>query len=339
VSSAQAGPPPAVHYATPPAAQDGARTHCPANGAKSVSARAYADNHADRPPVRIIDLAKSFVAQPVLEGISLDVHRGKTTVVLGPSGSGKSVLLRHIIGLLKPDAGEVWFEDERVDRMAERQLRELRARIGFLFQLSALFDSMTIRENLEFPLKERTKLKRSDRLGRIHASLERVDLRNVEHKRPAELSGGQQKRAALARALMLEPEVMLYDEPTTGLDPIRAAEIDALINKMKRELGVTSVVVTHDLASAAHVGDHIVLIDAGHVLASGTMDELRRSDHPRVQAFLTGDGARFVDGCDHDDPLDGPAANADRQHRNPRDHLHTAPGADQDADARKTNTP
>ena len=251
-------------------------------------------------PVRLREVRKSFGSQCVLDGMSLDMERGKTTVVLGPSGSGKSVLLRHIVGLLRPDSGEVWFEDERVDTKSERGLRELRTRIGFLFQLSALFDSMTIAENLEFPLKERTKLKRSARLERIRESLARVDLRGVEGKRPAELSGGQQKRAALARALMLEPEVMLYDEPTTGLDPIRAAEIDALINKMKRELGVTGVVVTHDLASAAHVGDHVVLIDSGHILAQGTMAELRASTHPRVQAFLTGDGARFVAGCDDD---------------------------------------
>jgi phospholipid/cholesterol/gamma-HCH transport system ATP-binding protein len=243
---------------------------------------------------------KSFDGAVVLEDLTIDFERGKTTVVLGPSGSGKSVLLRHIVGLLTPDRGEVHFEGHRVDTMKERELRRLRERVGFLFQLSALFDSMTVQENLEFPLRERTKMRRQERLDRVRENLRRVDLSGAERKMPSELSGGQQKRAALARALMLEPEVMLYDEPTTGLDPIRASEIDALINKMKAELGVTGIVVTHDLASAEHVGDRIVLLDGGHVLADGTMDELRRSEVPRVQAFLTGDGARLVPGSERD---------------------------------------
>jgi phospholipid/cholesterol/gamma-HCH transport system ATP-binding protein len=243
-------------------------------------------------PVRLFDIHKAFDTKVVLDGISLDVQKGKTTVVLGPSGAGKSVILRHIVGLIKPDAGSVELLGCCIDRMSPSELRFMRSRVGFLFQLSALFDSMTIGENLEFPLTEGTNTPKAQRHRRVKDALALVDLSGVEHQMPAELSGGQRKRAALARAIMLQPEVMLYDEPTTGLDPIRSAEIDNLINKAREELGVTSIVVTHDLASARHVADRVVLLSGGKICADGTMADLEQSTDPRVRAFLTGGGAR-----------------------------------------------
>ena len=243
-------------------------------------------------PVQLIEVHKAFGSLVVLDGITLEVQRGQTTVVLGPSGAGKSVILRHIVGLIRPDKGSVYLLGCCIDKMSEQQLKSMRARVGFLFQLSALFDSMTIEENLAFPLTERTSTPRAERKRRIAQALSIVDLKGVEKKMPAHLSGGQKKRAALARALMLKPEVMLYDEPTTGLDPIRAAEIDQLINKTKEELGVTSIVVTHDMESASHIADRAVLLDEGRILADGAMEDLYACAHPRVQAFLSGGGAR-----------------------------------------------
>jgi phospholipid/cholesterol/gamma-HCH transport system ATP-binding protein len=182
----------------------------------------------------------------------------------------------------------VLFRGSRIDNLPERSLAEVRKHIGFLFQLSALFDSMTVEENLEFPLVEHTRLRPSERRRQVIEALEMVDLHGVEHKRPAELSGGQQKRAALARAVMLRPEVILYDEPTTGLDPTRADGINNLILKLQRELNVTSVVVTHDLHSAARVADRMVMLHAGTVLAQGTPEEIRASADPHVRKFLAG---------------------------------------------------
>lgn len=242
-----------------------------------------------QPLLRFVGLHKAFGALVVLDGLDLDVRRGETTVVLGPSGSGKSVLLKHAVGLLRPDAGEVHFDGQRVDHLKEHEWWPIRKRIGFLFQMAALFDSMSVIENLTFPLREHTDLSRRERHSAASTALERVDLHAVEHKYPSELSGGQRKRVGLARAIILEPELILYDEPTTGLDPLRAAGIDALINKMKRELGVTSLVVTHDLGSTARLADRVVLLWDGRVRADGTLNQLRSSDDPVVHAFLNAD--------------------------------------------------
>jgi len=241
------------------------------------------------PLLRFTGLCKSFGPLTVLEGLDLDVRRGETTVVLGPSGSGKSVLLKHAVGLLRPDAGEVHFDGQRVDHLREHDWWPIRRRIGFLFQMAALFDSMSVLENLTFPLREHTDMARRERYAAASRALERVDLEGVERKSPSELSGGQRKRVGLARAIILEPELILYDEPTTGLDPLRAAGIDALINKMKRELGVTSLVVTHDLGSASRLADRAVLLWDGRVRADGTLDDLQRSDDPVVHAFMNAD--------------------------------------------------
>ena len=212
---------------------------------------------------------------PVLRGIDLDFPTGQTTVVLGPSGCGKSVMLKHIIGLLKPDSGQVWFDGQRIDYLNETRLSAIRQQFGFLFQQSALFDSMTVRENLMFPLLEHTELDAEQREQKVKRVLAMVGLGETLDKMPAELSGGQRKRIALARAIVLEPTVILYDEPTTGLDPIRADVINELILKLNDELKVTSIVVTHDLGSAFKVADLTVMLHEGKVVFQGTVPTSR----------------------------------------------------------------
>ena len=240
------------------------------------------------PIVRLVDLHKSFGPQVVLDGVSLDVAPAKTTVVMGPSGCGKSVMLKHIVGLLSPDRGEVWYAGSRVDNQDEEALGRMRLEVGLLFQMGALFDSLTVEENIAFPLIEHTRQTRSQRRDRVAEALATVDLDGVEKKLPSQLSGGQRKRVALARAIVLHPRVMLYDEPTTGLDPIRSAGIDELINRLKTTMGVTNIVVTHDLSSARHVADRVVMLLGGKLVADGTFDELTRSGDSRVQHFLQG---------------------------------------------------
>ncbi|MEM1166002.1 MAG: ATP-binding cassette domain-containing protein [Planctomycetota bacterium] len=238
---------------------------------------------------RLVGVHKRFAGgPPVLAGVDLDFRRGETTVVLGPSGAGKSVTLKHIVGLVKPDAGEVYFDGTRIDTLSERRLNRVRTRLGFLFQLGALFDSMTVAENLAFPLREHTDARAGERSARVEEALALVDMAGAGPKMPAELSGGQQKRIALARAIILRPTLILYDEPTTGLDPARADGINDLIIKLQRELEVSSIVVTHDLASATRVGDRVVVLLDGLVAADGSMDEIRASTNPAVRGFLAG---------------------------------------------------
>ncbi len=249
------------------------------------------------PIIELRDIHKAFGPQKVLAGLNLAIEPGKTTVVLGPSGSGKSVMLKHIVGLLRPDRGEVYFDGQRIDNRRERDLTEMRLQIGLVFQMSALFDSMTVEENIEFPLREHTKLTREERHERVREALATVDLPGIEHKLPAQLSGGQRKRVALARAVVLQPRVVLYDEPTTGLDPIRSDGINELILKLKNTMGVTGIVVTHDLVSARKVADRCVLLLNGKVAADGTYDELENHPEARVRQFLIG---RY----DHEDEQD-----------------------------------
>jgi phospholipid/cholesterol/gamma-HCH transport system ATP-binding protein len=238
--------------------------------------------------VRFEDVHKAFGKLVVLAGITVGFEAGKTTVVMGPSGTGKSVLLKHIVGLLRPDSGSVWFDGERIDTLSESQFSRVRKQIGFVFQLSALFDSMTIRENLEFPLVEHTDLSQDERGRKAEEALEMVDLAGVGGKRPAELSGGQQRRVAFARAIMLRPRVMLYDEPTTGLDPVRADGICQLIHKLQGELGVTGICVTHDLTSARKIADRVVMLGGGKIIADGAFDHIEQSTDEHVQNFLRG---------------------------------------------------
>jgi len=240
------------------------------------------------PIVRVVGLHKSFGPLRVLGGINLDIERGKTTVILGPSGTGKSVLLKHIVGLLRPDRGQVFFDGDEVSAMSERDLVEKRKAVGFLFQQGALFDSMNVAGNVGFPLVEHTRLDAAERAAKVERVLAMVGLSGSESKMPAELSGGQRKRIALARAIVLEPELVLYDEPTTGLDPIRADIINELMHTLGTHLGISSIVVTHDMVSANRIADRMVLLHGGQVIADGTPEQFHQSDSDRVQRFIQG---------------------------------------------------
>jgi phospholipid/cholesterol/gamma-HCH transport system ATP-binding protein len=238
--------------------------------------------------IAVQGVSKNFGTKRVLDGCDLTIARGETIVVIGRSGEGKSVLLKNIVRLLEPDAGSVWVEGVEVTALARPQLMNLRKRFGMLFQGAALFDSMTISENVGLILKEHTDW-RDDRIrARASECLEMVGLGGTEDKLPSALSGGMKKRAGLARAIVMEPQYILYDEPTTGLDPITADTINDLIIKLQRELNVTSIVVTHDMQSAYKVGDRMAMLGGGKIVFTGTVDEVRHTDHPMVRQFIEG---------------------------------------------------
>jgi phospholipid/cholesterol/gamma-HCH transport system ATP-binding protein len=241
------------------------------------------------PLVEFKNVKKRFVHLVVLDGVSFQVEREESVVVIGASGSGKSVLLKHIVGLLRPDDGEVYFDGVRIDPLPESELMPIRRRCGFLFQMSALFDSLTVGENVAFPLQEHTKKSKEEIAEIVRQKLAMVGLTGIEKKMPGELSGGQKKRVALARAIALDPELILYDEPTTGLDPIRADVINELIIKTQRELHTTSITVTHDMNSAFKVADRIVMIHEGKLIFDGTPDQIRSTDNPTVKRFVVGE--------------------------------------------------
>jgi len=255
------------------------------SGAIKPSDRQAANGQA---VVRLEGVHKRFGSLVVLDGIDLELRGGETTVILGESGSGKSVLLQHIVCLLRPDRGEVYFHDQRLDVLPERKLARIRPRFGFLFQLGALFDSMNAGDNVAFPLRTHTNLPEREIQKIVREKLAMVGLEEVTAKWPAQLSGGQKKRVALARAIALNPEVILYDEPTTGLDPPRADEINELIVKLKRELSVTGAVVTHDMTSAQKVADRIVMLHKGKFIFDGAWDTICHSDDPRISSFVEG---------------------------------------------------
>jgi phospholipid/cholesterol/gamma-HCH transport system ATP-binding protein len=238
------------------------------------------------PYIRCRGLEKSFGAKLVLRGLSLDVFGGETLVVLGGSGSGKSVLLKHMNALIRPDAGEVEVDGVPLGRLDEEALVPVRRNVAMLFQQGALFDSLTVGENVAYPLREHHVLPPDAIPARVREMLEMVDLAGTEGLMPAELSGGMRKRAALARALVLEPRALLYDEPTTGLDPVVAAKINHLIRDVQRRLGITSVVVTHDLGSAFLVADRIAFLHEGRIRFAGPPEEARRSPDPFLHEFL-----------------------------------------------------
>lgn len=245
--------------------------------------------HSARPAhIRLEDVHKSFGSLQVFKGVNLLVHERECVVILGPSGTGKSVLLKHIVGLLRPDSGTVYFREEKVSELDETDLEPIRKRFGFLFQGGALFDSMTVYENVAFPLREHENLPEAEVRDRVASKLAMVGLDGTQQKMPAELSGGMRKRVALARAIALNPEVVLYDEPTTGLDPIRADVINELILKLNDELHVTSVVVTHDMASAFKVADRLVMLSDGKVIAEGKAEDFRNSRNEDVRRFVQG---------------------------------------------------
>lgn len=238
--------------------------------------------------VELRGLHKSFGPLRVLAGVDLAFERGHTTVVLGPSGTGKSVLLKHIVGLLRPDAGEVYFAGQRIDKLSDHDLVALRKKIGFLFQMGALFDSKTVLENIAFPLIEHAQMSRSEREERVASVLNMVGLPGIQLKMPGDLSGGQRKRVALARAVVLEPELILYDEPTTGLDPITSDVINELINSLREKLHITSIAVTHDMVSARKIADRMVLLYDGKVVADGATQAFLETTDDRVQRFIHG---------------------------------------------------
>jgi len=238
--------------------------------------------------IQIRGLRKSFGPLRVFDSLDLDIARGETIVVIGRSGCGKSVLLKHITGLVRPDAGEILFEGEDMTRFNRKKLFEMRMHFGMLFQSSALFDSMTVGENVALPLRKHTESSDEEIARIVHAKLELVGLTGVYDQYPAEMSGGMKKRIGLARAVVMDPEVVLYDEPTTGLDPIMADVINELIRTLQRELAITSVVVTHDINSAYKVGDRVAMLHEGKIIYSGTPDEARATDDPVLRQFLEG---------------------------------------------------
>lgn len=239
--------------------------------------------------VEVKNLTKAFGDYVVLDNISLSVEKGKTTVVIGPSGCGKTVLIKHLVVLLRPTAGEVYFKKQRIDNLSEKELDRIRTHYGFLFQGGALFDSLSVAENVLFPIRQHFKVINTPELEElVKAKLAMVGLDGYQNYYPANLSGGQKKRVALARAIALNPEVILYDEPTTGLDPIRADIINELILKLQRELGMTTVAVTHDMKSAYKIADRIIMLHNGKIIADGDADHIRNHPHHIVQQFITG---------------------------------------------------
>jgi phospholipid/cholesterol/gamma-HCH transport system ATP-binding protein len=241
--------------------------------------------------VRLDHVSKSFGKLRVLDDVSFDVPAGCGFVILGRSGTGKSVTLRHIIGLVRPDKGRVFVGDDEISALKGPDLSRVRRTIGFLFQNAALFDSISVGENVAFPMRRHTDASDSDIVAKAREKLEAVGLEKEFDKMPAALSGGMRKRAGLARALALDPQILLVDEPSAGLDPITAGEIDQLLLDLKEQGGTTLIVVTHNIPSARKLGDELIMLDEGKILARGSADELSRSDDKTVRAFMTSQNA------------------------------------------------
>ncbi len=235
------------------------------------------------------NLSKKFGSNVVLDNISLGIEKGKTTVIIGPSGCGKTVLIKHLIVLLRPSSGEVYYKGVRIDNLPDDKLNKVRTNFGFLFQGGALFDSLSVAENIKFPVKQHYKVTERSGLDElVKTKLSLVGLEGYQDYYPAKLSGGQKKRVALARAIALNPEVILYDEPTTGLDPIRSDVINELILKLRQGLGPTSIIVTHDMTSAYKIADRIIMLYEGKIIADGDASHIRNHPHPVVQQFING---------------------------------------------------
>ncbi len=238
--------------------------------------------------IRISGLHKSFQKNHVLRGIDLEVRQGESLVIIGGSGSGKSVLIKHMIGILRPDTGQILIDGDDISQMSEEDLNAVRKKFGMLFQAAALFDSLSVWENVGFGLKQHTTLSDSAIRRKATERLAMVGLYGVEDLRPSQLSGGMQKRVGLARAIAMEPRILLYDEPTTGLDPINADMINNLMISMREKLQVTSVAITHDMVSAYKIADRIAMLYRGQILQVGTPEEIRDTDNPYVRQFITG---------------------------------------------------
>lgn len=252
---------------------------------------------AQQPLIHFQDVKKAFGTKVIYSGLELAIDRGETVTILGPSGSGKSVMLKMLIGLLEVDSGAIFFDGQDVTKMVDRELFQVRRRVAYLFQGAALFDSLSVGENVAYGLREQNwnTMGGEEIDRRVAQSLESVGLPGIQEMRPSDLSGGMKKRVGLARTLALQPEVLLYDEPTTGLDPINTARINNLIRGIKRALGLTSVVVTHDMGTAFSVSDRIVMIGKGRLIMEGTPEEFRRTENPYVRAFIDGKAPEIED--------------------------------------------
>lgn len=238
--------------------------------------------------VSVRNLAKTLGAQSILRGVNLEIQRGRTCVILGRSGGGKSVLLKHLIGLFKPDSGEVWIDGEEISKLPERKLGPVRKKVGILFQSGALFDSMNVEQNIAFPLREAGVRDEKEIRDRVAEALEMVDLAGEQKKMPENLSGGMRKRVGLARTIVGRPECILYDEPTTGLDPIATDSINRLIRRLQKRLSVTSVVVTHDMKTAFHTADQVAYLYEGRIYFEGSVEQLQASSDSVIQDFIEG---------------------------------------------------
>jgi phospholipid/cholesterol/gamma-HCH transport system ATP-binding protein len=245
---------------------------------------------ASAPPIRVKGLRKSFGKQKVLNGIDLEVSHGETLSILGQSGTGKSVLLKIIIGLQCPDSGSIWIHGQEITHVSRKELNGIRKKIGFLFQNSALYDSLTVEENVAFPLERLGEMAGAERKRRVRELLSTVGMEEGLDKLPSQISGGMQKRVGLARALALSPDILLFDEPTAGLDPITASEIDSLILKMQEERNIASILVTHDLPSARTVSDRLAVMREGKIVIQGSFEDLQDSTDDFVVQFLNRDG-------------------------------------------------
>jgi phospholipid/cholesterol/gamma-HCH transport system ATP-binding protein len=242
--------------------------------------------------IEVRGLAKNIGDQEILRGVDLTVAKGETLAIIGRSGGGKSVLLKHLIGLMIPDAGEIWIDGEKIIGKTERQLAAIRRKIGILFQGGALFDSMTVEQNIAFPLEEAGERDREKIAEKVREILEVIELEGEQEKMPVNLSGGMKKRVGLARSIIRRPSCVLYDEPTSGLDPVVSDSINRLIRRLQKRFGVTSIVVTHDMKSAFHIADHIAYLHEGRIYFYGTPQELEVSDDPLIQDFMLGRSER-----------------------------------------------
>jgi phospholipid/cholesterol/gamma-HCH transport system ATP-binding protein len=238
--------------------------------------------------IEVKDVHKSFGKQKVLDGVNLEIEDGKTTVIIGRSGGGKSVLLKHIIGLLKPDSGQVMVDGVDITKLNDRDLNEIRKKFGMLFQEAALFDSMNVRENVAFPLREHAQMGEKEIREIVADRLRAVGLSGVEEKMPSELSGGMRKRVGLARAIAMHPRIVLFDEPTTGLDPVMTEAVNRLILKTQERFDLTCVVISHDLQSIFKIGHKIAMLYEGRIIACGTPDDIQSSKDPVIRQFMTG---------------------------------------------------